>query len=125
MDRFACAKTAMCKNYNSLFYDPHTHGVDALFQSDWGEFNNWVNPPFRLIPKILDILNHTGAQATVIAPMWPAQPFHYRLMDMSIAAPIRLPPAKRFCIPMGSCIPEPMKNPKWKIFAWRLSGKQD
>ena len=38
MDRFACAKTAMCENYNSLFYDPHTHGVDALFQSDWGEF---------------------------------------------------------------------------------------
>ena len=123
IDRFACYHSSMLSTYNSLYLDTHTSGVDALAQTDWAELNNWVNPPFRLIPKILGILRQFQAEATLIAPWWESKYFHNQMLHMSIAYPIRLPPAYLFCTPLGRKVPEPMKNRRWKIYAWRLSGK--
>ena len=75
VDRFASVSTALLPTYNSRFADPCSAGVDALGQSDWGGENNWVNPPFRLIPRVLDVIEAQRADATVIAPMWPGQPW--------------------------------------------------
>ena len=123
VDRFACRRSTQLPRYNSLYLDTHTHGVDALAQTDWGVFNNWVNPPFRMIPKILKVIKSQQAEATLIAPMWESKYYHRELVRMSVSPPIKLPPARLFCLPLGKMIPEPMKNPKWKIYAWRLSGK--
>ena len=125
VDRFACMNSAQCAKYNSLFLDPTTSGVDAFSQTDWREENNFINAPFRLLPRVLNKLDQYQAYATIIAPLFRAHPFFLRLINRSIAAPIRLPKARTFCIPMSNTLPEPLRNPKWKIYAWRVCGRRD
>ena len=124
IDRFATCATAHLPLYNSRYLDPGTAGVDALGQSDWVSHNNFVNPPFRLVSRVLDIVEAQQAVATLIAPFWPAQPWMARLRQMSIAPPLRLPPVAQTCVPMlpGYEVIEPHRNPAWKLYAWRICG---
>ncbi len=124
MDRFASVTTALLPQYNSRFHDPMTAGVDALAQKDWAQHMNFVNPPFRMLPQVLSKILAHQAEATVIAPMWRAQPWLNVMQRMAIAPPLKLPQPRKLCIPVHpKFIPEPCKNPKWRLFAWRLSGK--
>lgn len=119
IDRFASMLTTQTPVYNSRFLDPLSQGVDALAQNDWAEHNNFVNPPFRMIPQILDTIVSQKATATIIAPWWPAQPWAHRLRQLSIRPPIRLPNNRRA---FWGNQPEPLRNCRWKIYAWRLCG---
>ena len=123
VDRFALVSTALLPVYNSRFADPYSAGVDALGQTDWALENNWVNPPFRLIPRVLDVIEAQRAVATLIAPMWPGQPWMARLRQLCVAPPLRLPPVMRSCVPLteGQLI-EPHRNRGWTLYAWRVSG---
>ena len=123
VDRFASFSTALLPTYNSRFADPCSAGVDALGQTDWGTENNWVNPPFRLISRILDIVEAQRAVATLIAPMWPGQPWMARLRRLCTAPPLRLPPVTSSCLPLAEQQEiEPRRNCRWSLFAWRISG---
>lgn len=121
-DRFASYLTTQITMYNSFHADPMTGGIDALAQMNWHTENNFVNPPVRLMNKVLDKIASEKATATVIAPEWTAMQWCRKLRLMSIRPPIKLPKAKFFCIPKGLQIPEPLRNQKWKWFAWRISG---
>ena len=121
IDRFADMINHQVPVYNSLYLDPLTSGVDALAQTNWKVHNNYVNAPFFLIPKILNVIITQKAWATVIAPMWPAQPWFNVLKRLAVTLPLRLPNSQRlFCHP--NQIPEPRKNRKWKLYAWRIYG---
>jgi len=122
VDRFACCQTAMCETYNSRYLDPGSAGVDALAQNDWGTENNWVNPPIRLIPNILELIVRARARATLIAPLWKAMSWTPLLWRLSVTPPVRLPKAQQFCVQMGHQAPEPTRNKNWKFYAWRLHG---
>ena len=123
IDRFASFTTALLPRYNSRFDDPGTSGVDALGQTDWGRFHNFVNPPFRMIPRVLDVVEAQRAEATLIAPMWPGQPWMPRLRRLCVAPPLRLPPVARTCLPVLPLqVMEPHRNPAWSLYAWRISG---
>ena len=91
IDRLATMSNSQLPKYNSRYADPYTGGVDALAQQDWGRHNNFVNPPFRLIARVLQVIETQVAQATLIAPRWPAQPCFQKLVTLTIAPPIRLP----------------------------------
>jgi hypothetical protein len=119
MDRFASMATTLLPRYNSRYLDPLTSGVDALSQTDWQMENNFVNPPFRLLAKVLDIVIQTKAQATIIAPMWPSQPWWPRLQSILVCEPLRIRSPRLSMT--NQTIVEPMKN-KWKIYAWRVDG---
>ena len=120
IDRFADITNFKVPIYNSLYWDPLTSGVDALAQKDWALHNNFVNPPIALIPKILDIIIAQRADATIIAPHWPAQPWYRTLRTIATAYPLPLPLTRDLCEGRN---PEPLKNPKWRFSAWRVSGK--
>ena len=120
VDRFASMTSTQIPVYNSLYLDPCTSGVDA-FAQDWSGKNNFVNAPFALIPKVLKLLQQQGSTATIIAPKWPAQPWYKDLINMTIAPPIPLPMSNRTIRAMNMA--EPLKNPKWKIYAWRVCGR--
>ena len=124
VDRFASFMTTHLPEYNSMFWDPLTHGVDALAQTDWASKNNYVNPPFALIPKVLDIIQSQGAIATLIAPKWEGQFWYQRLQSMLIDQPIRLPTSPRTILAIGPKA-EPLKNVRWKLYAWRICGRLD
>ena len=121
VDRFADLNNTQLPMYNSRYKDPQSSGVDALSQGNWVQHNNSVCPPFRLLPRILQVLRDQRAVATVVAPWWPAQHYHQHLLAMSVAPPIRLPvsPTTVLC---HTSFPEPLRNRKSRIFAWRLSG---
>ena len=114
VDRFASVSTALLPCYNSRYADPLSVGVDALGQADWAGENNWVNPPFRLVPKVLDVIEAQRADATLIAPMWPGQPWMARLRRLCTAPPLRLPPVARACLPLAEHQQiEPHRNLRW------------
>ena len=68
IDRFASFTNAHLPLYNSRYFDPGSGGVDALAQLDWADHNNFVNAPFRLIPRILQLIQEQQADATLLAP---------------------------------------------------------
>ena len=123
IDRFASLTTTQLPKYNSLHADPLSSGVDALAQQDWKNEMNYVNAPFFLIPKVLQTIQQQRAEATIIAPLWPAQPWYNDLLRMAVRPPILLPKNPRTMIKTGAKLAEPLKNPKWQILAWRVSGK--
>ncbi len=120
VDRFASLLTAQLPRYNSLYQDPLSEGVDALAQGNWGSENNFVNCPFRLLPRVLDTVVHQGAVATVIAPWWPSQHWFNRLLNLTVAPPVRLPKASS-CLRRMGAVPEPLRNRHWHLYAFRIS----
>lgn len=117
IDRFAAATNAHLTVFNSLYHDPYTSGVDALAQGDWKDHNNFVNPPLFLLPKIIDKVIQDQALATIVAPVWKAQPWFHRLCHLLRAPPVKIPKSavKGYC-------PEVLKNPRWTLYAWPISG---
>ena len=75
--------------YNSRVRDPEAKAIDA-FSQVWTEENNYINPPFQLLPQIIQQLKRNKAIATIIAPIWPAQPWFQQLTEMMIDKPIEI-----------------------------------
>lgn len=75
VDRFASDRNHLCERFNSYYWCPGTGGVDALAQTDWLIENNWCNPPFWMIGRVVAFLREARASATVIVPHWPGQPW--------------------------------------------------
>lgn len=121
IDRFANCLNTQLPRFNSRYYEPLSEGIDALSQDNWQQENNYVNAPFCLIPRVLDVVESQRAVATVIAPKWPAQPWYQRLVKLSIARPLKLPQKSKIYRSMG-VVPEPCRNTKWQIYAWRIFG---
>ena len=122
IDRFASLLTTQLPRYNSWWFDPNSEGIDALAQSNWAGENNFVNAPFRLLPQVLTKIQMEQAEATIIAPWWPSQPWFRHMWNMTTATPLRIPKAPGSFIQWGPMI-EPLKNVRWKIFAFKVSGK--
>ncbi|MEW8544182.1 MAG: reverse transcriptase domain-containing protein [Candidatus Thiodiazotropha sp.] len=123
IDRFASMMTTQLATYNSLYWDPYTSGVNALAQKNWMLLNNFVNAPFSLLPQVLDIIEQQKATATVIAPLWESQVWFHKLKSLLIDHPIPLPMSTRTVLRVGPRA-EPLKNGKWRLFAWRLCGRR-
>ena len=120
VDRFASYTNAQVPVFNTRFWEPRTAGVNALAQ-EWSGENNWVNAPFRLLHQVLDKIVQCRAEATVIAPFWPSQTWFRRLLTMATQRPIRIPKTS-LMINVTSSSAEVLHNPRWRLYAWRLSG---
>lgn len=119
MDRMASLNNAKTRRYNSRFRDPAAEAVDC-FTQDWTNDNNYVCPPFALIPRILRLIEEQHATATIIVPVWPSAWWWGRLCSLSVAAPLPLP-ASAF-LPGPSTSVEPHRNPRWRFAAFRIAG---
>ena len=122
VDRFANMSNAQLMRYNSLFWDPMTMGIDAFSQCWSGEIN-FINPPIRIMNRVLDKVIADQAVTTLICPIWPAQSWFTKLLKVSISPPLRFPKSPLICIPLSDRLPEPMKNPRWRLYTWRVNGK--
>jgi hypothetical protein len=90
-DRFASHTCHVLPQYNSVFWDPLTAGVDGLLQ-DWRGFNNFVHPPVRLLPQVVRKLARLrGVSCSLVVPDWPGQPWYLQLM--MLAKCVRVLPA--------------------------------
>ena len=120
VDHFASEMTTQLVRYNSLYLDPGTEAVDAMGQV-WSKENNYVNPPFWMLDHVIRKIVRDKAVATVIAPRWRAQTWFKQLQRLSISPPVRIPNHPKVML-RRSGVPEPLKNHKWIMYTWRISG---
>ena len=85
--------------------------------------SNCTDRGFSILQKVVDHIQQTRAEATVIAPFWRAQPWLYLLQEMSVCPPLKLPCPQKMCVPCLDSTPEAVKNQKWSLYAWIVSGK--
>ena len=71
VDCFAVKVNTQFPRYNSFPGDPEA--INALAQQNWVLENKYVNPPFRLLPRILDVICKQKARATIIDSVWKGQ----------------------------------------------------
>ena len=57
--------------FNSRWANPCSKGVDA-FSFRWDNENNWLFPPPKLIPRVLQHLAFSKAEGILIVPEWPS-----------------------------------------------------
>ena len=106
--------------YYSWMPDPWSEATNALHQH-WAGMNLWANPPWILISRILAKTIREKATMTLLAPFWPSAPWFPLLMSLLISPPILLLSTK--IVLQGQNTQEtPFRNPKWRIFACRISG---
>jgi len=119
IDRFATNHNHCLPRYNSRFYHPQAEATDAMTQ-DWSQENNYINPPFRMLPQIIKKVLQEECQATIIAPLWPSAQWFPMLLrlasDFAYIYPKWIIPAT----PQGNA--EPLKNRR-SILAYRISGR--
>lgn len=83
VDRFASSDNAVLSLFNTERAEPRSAGVDAFAQTDWLSGRSWCHPPVGLLSRLVDHLRQTGAEATVVAPDWPAQQWHQQLRALA------------------------------------------
>jgi hypothetical protein len=120
VDRFATDLNAQTTRFNSLRRCPGTEAVNA-FSQDWSKENNWINPPFSLLHLVINKVIKQRAPATIIAPIWKAQPWFSKLMSIASQI-IILPNLTSTFLPGHKGNAEPIKNPNWQIAAFRVFG---
>lgn len=125
-DRFATDRNALCARFCSAVWCPGTQGIDA-FSFDWRNENNWANPPFVLIPKVIQHLRLCEAAATLICPAWYKQPWwHVICPDGATLAPyivdwVELPSRPDLFRPGPYQANQAgVGNPKWRVLALRI-----
>ena len=118
VDRFATENNTHLPRFNSAWAQPSSEGIDAFAQSNWRTEHNWCNPPWQLLPRLVHLLQKTGASATVIAPDWPAQPWYQQLSELAIAT---LPlPARAGLFRPGRLGGKGVGPARWSAVAFRV-----
>eukprot|EP00873_Tetraselmis_striata_P006609 jgi/Tetstr1/426873/TSEL_017087.t1 len=120
VDRFASTLNAMLPRYNA-WLDPGCEAVDSMHLSDaeWRRENNYCNPPWPLLPDLVQKLRQSGAAATVVAPRWEGKVWHRALTEMAVAERVVLPrrdlfrPGRR----AGRDLPG---APRWTVSVFRV-----
>jgi len=116
VDRFASATTAQLPRYNSRYRDPTTEAVGGMSQS-WVDDNNWANPPFSLIPLVLRLIVAQRATATVLVPVWRAQPWWQPALQL--VQEVCYLPRSAGVFRHGAAA-EPARRPQWTVCALRF-----
>ena len=85
IDAFASQMNCQLPRFWSRYTEDKMAARDALQQS-WSGENLWINAPYVLIPRILSkIVQFRVISATIIAPLWPSQPWWPVLLGMTTA----------------------------------------
>ena len=92
VDRMAARINSKLARFNSRLHDPAAEAVNC-FSQDWAGENNYVVPPFGLIPAVLRHVIECRAEATIVAPIWPSAWWWGLLSRLSTAPPLPLPRA--------------------------------
>ena len=87
VDMFASWLNYQMMPYVSCHPDPQAWAIDAL-TLDWSNMFFYVFLPFSIIPQVLQKLDVAQAQAILIVPNWPTQPWYPTLTKLLVQQPI-------------------------------------
>jgi hypothetical protein len=123
-DLFASRLNHQLPIFYSWHPEPGATAIDAFLQP-WQNIQGWANPPFGLIGRVLEKVRKDRCTITLIAPIWPTQPWFSILLTMLIDFPRLLPQQHELYLPgtLGNEQPQGVSN--WNSAAWRISGKQN
>lgn len=98
---------------------PEALALDA-FAISWVLERAWINPPWDLLPRVLQKIMCEGASATIIAPRWEIVYWWPTLVDMAAEKLVFAPSCDSF-LPghFGSGAPSGL--PRWELVAVRVA----
>jgi hypothetical protein len=88
----------------------------------WTYERPYSNPPFSQIMKILHKVEVEQVDLTIVAPLWPAQPWFTKLVAMAMDIPILLPSIPDLFLKPVEVRGQPQEA-RWPVLAWRVSGR--
>ena len=78
IDRFADDENAKITRFNTKFASPGTEAIDAFSQCWQGE-NNFLVPPVKHIPQVIQKITRGSCSGTLVVPLWQSAPYWPRL----------------------------------------------
>ena len=116
VDLFANRHNRKCRQYCSWRADPHSLG--NAFAVHWGRWTCWVNPPWELIPRVLDKIRQDQAHGLLCLPVWKTAPWWRDLQRVQRGKMIIVQGEPIFQDPDGKSLPPP----RWATLFTRFSG---
>ena len=121
-DMFASCRNRQLPVFWSWMNDPEASAVDALRQP-WHDVNGYANPPWVLIPKILQKVRAEQASIVLVCPLWPSAHWFPELLSLTSGPTLLLPDRKDLFLPVSRDHQSPISNPAWRAIAVRISGR--
>ena len=120
IDLFASTNNAKLPKFVSWHPDPDCWTLDT-FTFSWRGLQAYVFPPFSLLIRCLEKIQHDIATCTIVAPLWPGQNWFPILLNMMIDFPLLLPNPPLLYLPWEPQATHPMA-PKMQLFSIKVSG---
>ena len=91
VDMFASRLTTQLPRFFSWRPDPEAEAVNA-FSQDWRPLNGigYANPPWVMINRVWTQVQAQKTSIVLVAPVWKAQPWYPKLLEMLINYPQRI-----------------------------------
>jgi len=118
IDRFAASHNTHCDRFNSRYTDPGAEAIDA-FRQNWSGENNYCNPDFNDIARVVEHARRHRADITLVFPGWKAQSWYGPLIASAFAI-VALPEFHDTFSPGPRSSASAIHAPNWPVFAARL-----
>jgi hypothetical protein len=121
IDRFASAFNTLLPRYNAGWKGPTCEAVDALHlpYDDWRKEDNLCNPPWPLLPNLVQKLRQSGAAATIIAPRWTKKVWNQALAEMA-SEEIIVAPRRDLLKSRRRALRGTTSSPHWPVTIFRV-----
>ena len=116
VDLFANSRNAKCGKYASWRTDPRSLG--NAWDLQWDKWTAWINPPWELIPRVLQKIKTDKARALICLPKWESQPWWRVLQPMMRGKQLLLKGRAIFQDPTGQNLPPPA----WETLCTMVQG---
>ena len=90
IDLFASRLNYQLQPYVAWQPDPGAFAIDA-FTLDWNKFIFYAFPPFSLLDRVLQKIEHDQATGILVIPNWSTQTWFPRVQKLLIQKPLQLP----------------------------------
>jgi len=118
IDLFASDTSALLPRFFALPGSTRAEAFDA-FSKRWTKLRGLANPPFRLIPKVLQKIEKDQATVVLVAPFWKGAIWWPDLVRLAVKM---LPLPTGAFIRRGDSDQPYQENPHWSAAAWLVSG---
>ena len=126
LDLFASKSNAQAKQFVSLHPEQGAMATDA-FTLNWGQNEEeiLINPPFVLLPRVLQKVQRDQARGVLIAPLWITAIWWPVMMSMLVDLPLIFEGQHAIVKPESDTNNSSNKSesgPSWLMGAWPISG---
>jgi hypothetical protein len=125
IDLFASSANNLCSRFYSLHWCRGSGGVNA-FAYNWSGETAWIHCPYRMVGRVWRKLEHDGAIATMLIPLWESATW-WRLVAPDVAHFVEavvdsvwLPRSDPDLFVPGTAPGRAVEPPDWPIMAVRI-----